>query len=97
MNEEFVTNAQYDTKKTKLPTVLNEPARRSNDDGSVVSRRKTIAKYIELGRKGFGRLIQDISEAVLRNDVEYLAQFDFVRTSDPVVQCGDAVEPKPRA
>jgi len=54
---------------------------------------KTIAKSIELGREGFGRLIQDISEAVLRNDVEYLAQFDFVRTSDPGAEYrGDAVE-----
>jgi hypothetical protein len=55
---------------------------------------KTIAKSIELGPEGFGRLIQDISEAVVRNDVEYLAQFDFVRTSDPGGEhCGDAMEP----
>ena len=41
---------------------------------------KTVAKMRELGFEGFGRLVHDILEAAERNDLEYLAQFDFVRT-----------------
>ena len=47
---------------------------------------KTVAKMRELGFEGFGRLVHDIYEAAGRNDLEYLAQFDFVRTSDPVIE-----------
>ena len=46
---------------------------------------KTIAKARELGLEGFGRLMREILQAAGRNDLEYLAQFDFVRTSDPGV------------
>ena len=47
---------------------------------------KTVAKMRELGFEGFGRLVHDILEAAERNDLEYLAQFDFVRTRDPVIE-----------
>jgi hypothetical protein len=55
---------------------------------------KTAAKAQELGLEGFGRLVCDIHLVAGRNDLEYLAQFDFVRTSDPGVEhWGDAVYP----
>lgn len=55
---------------------------------------KTAAKAQELGLEGFGRLVCDIHLAAGRNDLEYLAQFDFVRTSDPGVEHrGDTVYP----
>jgi hypothetical protein len=47
---------------------------------------KTVAKMRDLGFEGFGRLVRGILEAAERNDLEYLAQFDFVRTSDPGIE-----------
>jgi hypothetical protein len=47
---------------------------------------KTVAKMRDLGFEGFGRLVHGILEAAERNDLEYLAQFDFVRISDPGIE-----------
>jgi hypothetical protein len=47
---------------------------------------KTVAKMRDLGFEGFGRLVHSILEAAERNDLEYLAQFDFVRISDPGIE-----------